>query len=205
MAKIFRYLHMPFLHFDPMKDGSFYGPVNAFLNKSDPQERDDLTRAWLDNMKGQLKVVIITSSLISSIISSSFSWPVFGTELHNFRSILLQFVKVYWYSALALLISSVASSSQHYGLFIYFTGLYVLGIIEISLYIEQVGGLKLEFGIYLGIYSFGVIMAISNYILISISTHYRLKVAKDSLIVSLAIVPAGPGAELELGLVRTVQ
>ncbi|KAM0321599.1 hypothetical protein ACHAQA_010025, partial [Verticillium albo-atrum] len=83
---------------------------NALLNETDPARRDAMTRAWKEHMTAQLNTTIITSSIVSSLVSSSFSWPCFSDA--SPETICLSLVKATWYSALALSVASVAAASQ---------------------------------------------------------------------------------------------
>ncbi|KAJ5286962.1 hypothetical protein N7478_002648 [Penicillium angulare] len=100
-----------------------YEPVNLLLNEPDEHKRDIHTQRWLDGMQQQLNTTILVmecsdyflaprlqSTLISGVITSSFSWSYFANS--DTRPVCLELVKAFWYSALCLSISAIACASQ---------------------------------------------------------------------------------------------
>ncbi|OTA87769.1 hypothetical protein M434DRAFT_375331 [Hypoxylon sp. CO27-5] len=80
------------------------------LNEPDPLKRNHFTQKWLKNMERHLNVIIITSSVVSSIMVSAFSWAPFSDDRGN--SVCVQLVKATWYGGIILSVSSIAAASQ---------------------------------------------------------------------------------------------
>ncbi|KAI1453488.1 hypothetical protein F4805DRAFT_443374 [Annulohypoxylon moriforme] len=87
-----------------------FEPIELMLNDPDPIKKKHFTQKWVKNMESHLNVMIITSSIVSSIMVSAFSWAPFSDDRDN--SICIQIVKAIWYGAILLSVASITAASQ---------------------------------------------------------------------------------------------
>ncbi|KAI0892457.1 hypothetical protein F4806DRAFT_479831 [Annulohypoxylon nitens] len=87
-----------------------FEPIELMLNEPDPVKKKQITEKWVKNMESHLNVTIITSSIVSSIMASAFSWASFSEGRGD--SACIHIVKAIWYGAILISVSSIAAASQ---------------------------------------------------------------------------------------------
>ncbi|KAH7130733.1 hypothetical protein B0J11DRAFT_430219 [Dendryphion nanum] len=83
-------------------------PIQQMLQEPDTVRKEELTAIWRDKTQTQLNTISITSALFGGVIATSFSWPVFSRLSPSNSSTVLAL----WYSALILVLTSIAASAQ---------------------------------------------------------------------------------------------